>query len=113
MVATKVTLPFSMNSAADSEMTSTVSRTSTTGFMVSLSALVKAMAVAEFFEKSPENRVKSASFIANFSSSDLSKLPDSVDGAKLTLGIGGIFECKASGSKSRTSFRLSELRNSV
>ena len=82
IVATIVRFSFSIISSVDSVMESTASRTNVTGLVECLIAFVRAMDVFEFLEKSPEKSIESALFAATFSSSDLSRLPDSVLGAK-------------------------------
>ncbi len=52
-------------------------------------ASLRAMAVAEFLERSPARRVKSLVLSACRRSKDLAKEPLSVDGVKVMFGRGG------------------------
>lgn len=52
-------------------------------------ASLRAMAVAEFLERSPARRVKSPVFTLERRLKDLAKEPLSVEGAKVMFGRGG------------------------
>lgn len=75
------------------------------GFIVSgsefsrrfVSASLRAMAVAEFLEKSPARMVKSLVFRPERRSPDLAKEPLLVDGANMMFGRGGSWPRRASG----------------
>lgn len=92
---------------------STVSRVSRMGRVVGRRASARAMAVAEFLENSPAQKMKSASMAALFRMVDLAKEPESVAGAKSMLGSGGSLERRASGRRTLTSLSGSELRYSA
>ncbi len=83
---------------------STASRKIRVGFSAFSQALITARSVIEFLEKSPSIILKSASFTADFSSSDSASEPDSVEGRNLKLDSGGRDFESVSGKTLVTSF---------
>lgn len=96
-MAMRVILPFGSKSWASVVSRSVVSLAQTVGFSLFLMASARAMAVAEFLEKSPARRAMSALLMAAFNSGDLSKEPVAVDLVKKMSGRGGSLVFRLSG----------------